>query len=83
MRQAMAAAEVGDDVLGDDPTVVALERRTAELLGKRRLLHALRDDGPIRGPCGCIPSPATRVLMEASAHVYLFEAGGSRGLSRA
>ena len=34
MRQAMAEAEVGDDVLGDDATVKELERRTAELLGK-------------------------------------------------
>jgi threonine aldolase len=34
MRRAMAAAEVGDDVLGDDPTVNALEQRAAELLGK-------------------------------------------------
>ncbi len=34
MRRAMAEAEVGDDVFGDDPTVNALERRAAELLGK-------------------------------------------------
>src|SRR5205809_5699342 len=34
MRRAMAAAEVGDDVLGEDPTVNALEERAAELLGK-------------------------------------------------
>jgi threonine aldolase len=34
MRRAMAAAEVGDDVFGDDPTVIALEARAAELLGK-------------------------------------------------
>ena len=34
MRQAMADADVGDDVFGDDPTVIALEERAAELLGK-------------------------------------------------
>jgi threonine aldolase len=34
MRRAMAEAEVGDDVFGDDPTVIALEERSAELLGK-------------------------------------------------
>src|SRR3954466_8285568 len=34
MRRAMAQAEVGDDVFGDDPTVIALEARAAELLGK-------------------------------------------------
>src|SRR5215204_6638798 len=34
MRRAMAEAEVGDDVFGDDPTVIALEERAAGLLGK-------------------------------------------------
>ena len=34
MRQAIATADVGDDVLGDDPTIIALEKRTAEILGK-------------------------------------------------
>jgi threonine aldolase len=34
MRRAMAEAEVGDDVFGDDPTVIALEERSAQLLGK-------------------------------------------------
>jgi len=39
MRQAMASAEVGDDVLRDDPTVLALEQRTAEILGKEAALY--------------------------------------------
>ncbi|MGY8777298.1 MAG: beta-eliminating lyase-related protein, partial [Longimicrobiales bacterium] len=34
MRQAMASAEVGDDVYSDDPTVNALEERVADMLGK-------------------------------------------------
>ena len=34
MRRAMADADVGDDVFGDDPTVIALEERAADLLGK-------------------------------------------------
>ncbi|MGA2034790.1 MAG: beta-eliminating lyase-related protein, partial [Thermoguttaceae bacterium] len=34
MRAAMAAAAVGDDVFGDDPTVIALQERVAEMLGK-------------------------------------------------
>lgn len=38
MRRAMAEAEVGDDVFGDDPTVKVLEARTAELLGKEAAL---------------------------------------------
>src|SRR3954471_10067785 len=38
MRRAMAEAELGDDVFGDDPTVIALEERAAELLGKEAAL---------------------------------------------
>lgn len=38
MRRAMADAEVGDDVFGDDPTVIALEARVAQLLGKEAAL---------------------------------------------
>ena len=49
MRRAMAAAEVGDDVFGDDPTVNALEARAAELLGKEAGLFVVeRDDGQPR-----------------------------------
>jgi threonine aldolase len=39
MRRAMAGADVGDDVLGDDPTVTALEERAADLLGKEAGLY--------------------------------------------
>ena len=43
MRRAMAEAEVGDDVFGDDPTVNALEERAAELLGKEAGLFVASD----------------------------------------
>ena len=38
MRHAMGEAELGDDVFGDDPTVIALEERAAELTGKEAAL---------------------------------------------
>src|SRR3954453_6698494 len=38
MRRAMADAELGDDVWGDDPTVIALEERAAEITGKEAAL---------------------------------------------
>src|SRR6266576_3731960 len=38
MRRAMAQAELGDDVFGDDPTVIALEERAAEITGKEAAL---------------------------------------------
>ena len=41
MRKAMLEAEVGDDVLGDDPTVIKLQNKAAELLGKETALYVL------------------------------------------
>ena len=45
MREAMASAIVGDDVLGDDPTVQELEQRTAALRQGGGAVRAVRDDG--------------------------------------
>ena len=39
MRSAMAGAEVGDDVFGDDPTVIRLQEKVAEMLGKEAALY--------------------------------------------
>src|SRR5215475_13794727 len=39
MRRAMAAAEVGDDLFGDDPTVIRLQERAAEMTGKQAALY--------------------------------------------
>jgi len=55
MRRAMADAEVGDDVFGDDPTVIALEARAAELLGKEAGLF--------------VPSGAMGNLVSLMAHL--------------
>jgi threonine aldolase len=55
MRAAMAEAAVGDDVFGDDPTVIALERRAAELLGKEAGLF--------------VPSGTMGNLVSIMAHV--------------
>ena len=55
MRRAMAEAEVGDDVFGDDPTVKALEARAAELLGKEAGLF--------------VPSGAMANLVALMAHL--------------
>jgi threonine aldolase len=83
MRRAMAHAEVGDDVYGDDPTVKALERAVAHLLGK---------DDAVYMPSGTMTNQVavathTRrgdtVLMDQSAHIYLMENGGAATLSGA
>ena len=60
MRAAMAAAEVGDDVFGDDPTVRRLEARIAEMLGKEAaLLRAFRHDGQPAWRARALPGRAT------------------------
>jgi threonine aldolase len=76
MRQAMATAEVGDDVFGDDPTVLDLERRVAALAGKEAALFV--PSGTMGNQLGVNLSiaPGDEVLLEAHSHIYFFEQGG-------
>ena len=81
MREAMARAEVGDDVFGDDPTVKELEAETAALLGKESALFTpsgtMANQLAIRGHT----EPGDEILVEANAHVYYYESGGPAALS--
>jgi threonine aldolase len=75
MRRAMAQAEVGDDVYGDDPTVKALEERTAHVLGKEDAVYM--PSGTMTNQVGIRvhTEPGDAVLFEQTAHVYLLEGG--------
>ena len=75
MRAAMASAEVGDDVFGDDPTVIELERRVAELLGHEAALFVA--SGSLGNLLGvrCLVEPGTEVLCDVDAHIARFELG--------
>src|SRR5580698_7821565 len=73
MRAAMAAAEVGDDVYGEDPTVNRLQDRAAEIFGREAALFV---------PTGCMGNllaimgwtrPTNEVICELKAHVNLYE----------
>lgn len=77
MRAAMAAAEVGDDVLGDDFTVKALETRIAELFGKEAGL--LLPTGTMANLAAIIShcQRGEEYLCGNEAHTYLWEAGGA------
>jgi len=81
MRQAMAQAEVGDDVFGDDPTVQELEAETAALLGKEAALYTasgtMANQLAVRGHT----EPGDELLVEANAHIYYYEAGAPAALS--
>jgi len=81
MRQAMAEAEVGDDVLGDDPTVAELERRTAEILGQDAALFMPSGTMANQVAIRCHTQPGDEMLADANAHIYWYEAGGSAALS--
>src|SRR5271165_4304566 len=81
MRAAMHGAAVGDDVFGEDPTVNRLEERVAALLGKEAALFV--PSGTMSNQI-CIKAhtqPGDELLCEASAHIYLYEAGGPAVLS--
>jgi threonine aldolase len=81
MRAAMAAAEVGDDVFGDDPTVKALEHRVAELLGKEDAVYVPSGTMANQIALRAQTTPGDRVVMEAGAHIRGHESGAPAALS--
>jgi threonine aldolase len=76
MRRAIAEAEVGDDVFGDDPTVIALERRVAALAGKEAALYVPSGTMGNQLAINALTRPADEVLLEAESHIYFYEQGG-------
>ncbi len=80
MRAAMAAAEVGDDVFGDDPTVNRLQEMAARLVGKEAALFV---PSGTMGNLAAVLAHCARgeeVILGDKAHTYLFEAGGVAAL---
>nr|MBI2904348.1 DegT/DnrJ/EryC1/StrS family aminotransferase [Chloroflexota bacterium] len=83
MRRAMAEAEVGDDVYGDDPTVNKLEAMAAEMLGKEAAVYV---------PSGTMANVAAtmsyvrrgdEVIVGSRSHMYLNEQGAMAALCQA
>lgn len=76
MREAMMRAELGDDVLGDDPTVRALEARIADELGKPAACFT--PSGTQANLCAvrAQTEPGDEIIMHATSHVYFYETGG-------
>jgi threonine aldolase len=81
MRDAMARAEVGDDVLGDDPTVKELESVTARLLGKEAALFTTSGTMANQLAIRSQTEPGDEILVEGEAHIYYYEGGGPSALS--
>jgi threonine aldolase len=77
MRRAMAEAEVGDDVFGDDPTVKELERRTAELLAKEAAVFVPSGTMANQIALRLLGRPGTAVVAGRHQHVVAYELGAA------
>ena len=73
MRAAMAAAEVGDDAYGEDPTVIRLQTLAAALLGKEAALYVPSGTMANQLAIRVLARPGTEVLVPERAHVYRYE----------
>lgn len=80
MRQAMAEAEVGDDVFEDDPTVRRLEAEIAKLFDKPASLFAPSGTMANQIAIGLSVRPGDEILMEEKAHTFHFEVGAAARL---
>ena len=80
MRDAMAQAEVGDDVHGEDPTVERLERMSAGLMGKEAAVYVasgtMGNLASLLSHCG----RGDEAIVGSEAHVLHYEAGGVTAL---
>ena len=81
MRRAMAEAEVGDDVFGDDPTVNRLQERVASLLGKETALYVPSGTMGNEVAIRALTEPGDEIIVHRHSHVYLYEGGAPAMLS--
>jgi threonine aldolase len=76
MRAAMAAAEVGDEQLREDPTVNELQRRAAELLGHEAALFLPTATMANQIALRVLTRPGGQLIAEERTHILVYEAGG-------
>ena len=81
MRQAMMDAPLGDDVFGDDPTVIALQERVAALLGKESALFTPTGTMANQLALRAQTQPGDEVLIDDTAHIASWESGAGAALS--
>ena len=77
MRQAMASAEVGDDVWDEDPTIHRLQARAAEMVGKEASLFV--PSGTMGNLCALLShtEPGEEVLLDGESHIFHSEVAGA------
>src|SRR5947209_8935635 len=76
MRAAIAAAEVGDDVFNEDPTVQRLQEKVVATLGKEAALFVPSGTMSNQACIRAHTQPGDELLCEAMCHIYNSEAGG-------
>jgi threonine aldolase len=76
MREAMATAVVGDEQKREDPTVIALEERVAELLGQEEAVYVPTATMANQIALKVLSEPGDEVVAEAMSHVFRYELGG-------
>lgn len=81
MREAMASAEVGDDMLGEDPTVNRLEAEVAELFQKEAAVFACSGTQSNQMGVRLHCRPGDELLIEQQSHIAHFEGGAAAALS--
>ncbi len=81
MLEAMFTAPVGDDVLGDDPSVLALEAEAARLTRKADALFTPSGTMANQIAIRCWTRPGDEVIVEAGAHPFHYESGGPAAIS--
>ena len=81
MRRAMAEAEVGDDVLGDDPTVIRLQEYAADLFGKEAALYMPSGTMTNQVALHAQTTHGDEIFLHAKAHIVENEQGGAAVLS--
>ncbi len=80
MRDIMHHAPVGDDVLGDDPTVIELQDRVAEMFGKEAALFVASGTMSNAIALRTHTVPGDEIVCDKTAHIYRYEGGGYAAL---
>jgi threonine aldolase len=81
MRAFMAAAEVGDDVFDEDPTIHRLQEKVAAYFGKEAALYVPSGTMSNQAAIKAHTQPGDELLCEETAHIYVWEAGAPAALS--
>ncbi len=76
MLEAMMTARVGDDVFGDDPTVIELEEKAANMFGSEAALFCPSGTMTNQIAIKVHTKPGDELICEQGSHVYRYEGGG-------